>query len=242
MGQVQVATYPVAHTARITATSRNAAGMPVSPVVAYAVGITPADHAAHAAERASAEIRTLAASGLAGAADAAWATADTLHAAAAALGNTILHQAADAYDRAARAPFGRVPAPTPAGDSLRRAARLLSTYGYLTSDPSFRPIVLITRLAVLGEAVAVLRETQDRAAQAASALSAAERLHAAERAYARLPAETGSACRPRPRWPVTGSRYRLARPRPTPIPLRRRHRGPRVPSASPRPGHQPRPH
>src|ERR1035441_7488711 len=37
-----IATYPVAHTARITATSRNAAGMPVSPVVAYAVGITPA--------------------------------------------------------------------------------------------------------------------------------------------------------------------------------------------------------
>ena len=37
-----MATYPVAHTARITATSRNAAGMPVSPVVAYAVGITPA--------------------------------------------------------------------------------------------------------------------------------------------------------------------------------------------------------
>ena len=37
-----MATYPVAHTARITATSRNAAGMPVRPVVAYAVGITPA--------------------------------------------------------------------------------------------------------------------------------------------------------------------------------------------------------
>jgi hypothetical protein len=37
-----MATYPMAHIARITATSTNAAGMPVSPVVAYAVGITPA--------------------------------------------------------------------------------------------------------------------------------------------------------------------------------------------------------
>src|SRR5712691_4309661 len=37
-----IATYPLAHTARITATATNAAGIPVSPVVAYAVGITPA--------------------------------------------------------------------------------------------------------------------------------------------------------------------------------------------------------
>src|ERR1022692_995598 len=37
-----MATYPLAQMARITATTRNAAGIPVSPVVAYAVGITPA--------------------------------------------------------------------------------------------------------------------------------------------------------------------------------------------------------
>ena len=37
-----IATYPLANTARITAIATNAAGMPVSPVVAYAVGITPA--------------------------------------------------------------------------------------------------------------------------------------------------------------------------------------------------------
>src|SRR5580704_19033288 len=35
-------TYPAEKTAKITATTRNAAGMPVKPVVAYAVGITPA--------------------------------------------------------------------------------------------------------------------------------------------------------------------------------------------------------
>jgi hypothetical protein len=97
------------------------------------------------------------------------------------LGSRILRQAADAYDRAARPPYGRVPAPTPAGKSLRRAARLLAAYGYITSDPSFRPILLITRLAALAEAVAALRQAQERAVQAASALRAAERLHAAER-------------------------------------------------------------
>ena len=37
-----IATYPTANKARITATAMNAAGMPVSPVVAYAVGMTPA--------------------------------------------------------------------------------------------------------------------------------------------------------------------------------------------------------
>src|SRR5258708_2914419 len=37
-----IATYPVANRARMSAMTRNAAGMPVSPVVAYAVGIAPA--------------------------------------------------------------------------------------------------------------------------------------------------------------------------------------------------------
>jgi hypothetical protein len=142
------------------------------------------EHVARVADDATAQIRALAAGDPARTADTAWAAADALHVAAAALGSTILRQAADAYDRAARAPYGRVPAPTPAGNSLRRAARLLAAYGYITSDPSFRPILLITRLAALVEAVAALRHAQERAVQAASALSAAERLHAAERSYA----------------------------------------------------------
>ncbi|MGD0378169.1 MAG: hypothetical protein ABSB01_26810 [Streptosporangiaceae bacterium] len=197
------------------------------------------DHAARMADRASAHIRALAATNPDEAADATWATADTLHAAAAALGSRILRQAADAYDRAARAPFGRVPAPTPAGDSLRRAARLLSAYGYLTSDPSFRPIVLITRLAMLAEAIAALRQTQERAAQAASALSAAERLHAAGRFYAgpavgdKRTAQTAAAL---------GAAGFPASPQPIPADVTvpapaARGTGPQ---ASPRPGHQPR--
>ena len=156
------------------------------------------EHVARVAEGASGRIQLLAATNPAEAADAAWAAGDILHVAAAALGSRILRQAADAYDRAARAPYGRIPVRTPAGTSLRRAARLLAAYGYITSDPSFRPIVLITRLAALVEAVALLRQSQERAAQAASALSATERLGAAGRAYAahaatdRLPARTAA--------------------------------------------------
>jgi len=149
------------------------------------------DHVAQVVDHASAHIRSLLAGDDPGAAaDAAWATSDTLHAAAAALGSRILRQAADAYDRAARAPYGRTPAPTPAGDGLRRAARLLSAYGYITSDPSFRPLILIVRLAVLAEAVADLRQSQQHAAQAAGALRAAQQLRAARGIYA-APASAG---------------------------------------------------
>ena len=149
------------------------------------------DHMAQVVDHASAHIRSLLAKNDPGAAaDAAWATSDTLHAAAAALGSRILRQAADAYDRAARAPYGRTPVPTPAGDGLRRAARLLSAYGFITSDPSFRPLVLIIRLAVLAEAVADLRHSQQHAAQAAAALRAAQQLHAARGTYA-VPAAAG---------------------------------------------------
>jgi hypothetical protein len=137
------------------------------------------DHAARAAADATAQIRNLAWTDPAAAADAAWATSDTLHTAAAALGSRILHQAADAYDRAARPPYGRIPPPTPAGNQLRQAARLLSALAYLTGDRSMTPIVLITRLAALAEAIAELRESQQYAAQAAAALAAAEHLHAA---------------------------------------------------------------
>jgi hypothetical protein len=115
----------------------------------------------------------------AAAADAAWATSGTLHVAAAVLGSRILRQAADAYDRAARPPYGRIPPPSPAGNQLRQAARLLSAFAGLTGDRSMTPIVLITRLAALAEAVAELRDAQQHAAQAAAARAAAERLHAA---------------------------------------------------------------
>jgi len=195
------------------------------------------EHAARAADRAAAQIRMLTGTDPASAADAAWATADTLHAAAAALGSRVLRDAADAYDRAARAPFGRIPVPTPAGNGLRRAARLLSAYGYLTRDPSFRPIVLITRLAALVEAVAALRETHDYAAQAAGALGAAGRLHTAKQDRAASgagdrPTALTAATLARAGFPVPPDPGPVGAPRPVPRPG--------ALSASPRTGRQPR--
>jgi hypothetical protein len=139
------------------------------------------DHATRAAADAAAQIRAMARADPAAAADAAWATSDTLHAAAALLGSRILRRAADAYDRAARPPYGRIPPPSPAGNHLRQAARLLSAFACLTGDRSMAPIVLITRLAALAEAVAELRESQQHAAQAAAAHAAAGQLYAAAR-------------------------------------------------------------
>ena len=78
------------------------------------------DHATRVAADAAAQIRTLAWTDPAAAADAAWATSDTLHVAAAVLGSRILRQAADAYDRAARAPYGRIPPPPRLGTGSAR--------------------------------------------------------------------------------------------------------------------------
>ena len=103
--------------------------------------------AAQTATDASAQIRSDAATRPAAAADAAWAAADTMHAVAAALGSRILRQAADSYDRAARAPYGRIPAPTPAGNRLRRAARLLAASAAVSGDSTLAVVTLVTRLA-----------------------------------------------------------------------------------------------
>jgi hypothetical protein len=140
------------------------------------------EYAARTVADATARIRFFAATGNpAAAADAAYAASDALHTAAATLGSRTLRRAAEDYDRAARQPHGRIPAPTPAGNQLRHAARLISAYAYLTADRTLAPIVLLIRLAALAEAVAELRESQQRAAQAAAALRAARHLRTATR-------------------------------------------------------------
>ena len=146
------------------------------------------DRALGAVDAAAAHVREMAAGSPDDAADAAWAASGTMHAAAAMLRSRVIRQAADAYDRAARAPYGRIPPPSPAGSSLRDAARLLSAIAVATSDPALRPAVLVLRLAALAEAVAGLRESQQRAAQADGALRAARCLHAAAGAAAASPA------------------------------------------------------
>jgi len=150
------------------------------------------EHATRVASDATAQIRKLAGTDPAAAADAAWATSDALHVAAAMLGSRVLRQAADAYDRAARAPYGRIPPPSPVGNQLRQAARLLSAFAYITQDRSMAPLVLITKLAALAEAVAELRQSQQHAVQAAAALRTAERLYAAARPAPALPPRPAS--------------------------------------------------
>lgn len=142
------------------------------------------DHVGHSARRAAEQIRYLAATDPAAAADAAWAAADTLHVAASALGSRVIRQAAAAYDRAARVPYGRIPRPTPAGNGLRTAARLLSAAGFASNDPIAPQIRLLIRLAALAEAIADVRVAQRKAAQATVARRAAERLRAARGLYA----------------------------------------------------------
>jgi hypothetical protein len=140
------------------------------------------EYAARTAADATARIRFYTATGNpAAAADAAYAASDALHVAAAALGSRTLRHAADDYNRAARQPWGWIPVPTPVGNQLRHAARLISTYASLTGDRTLTPVVLLVRLAALAEAVAELRESQQRADQAAAALRAAQHLRTATR-------------------------------------------------------------
>ena len=168
------------------------------------------EYAARTAADATARIRYCTATGNpAAAADAASAAADALHVTAAALGSRTLRQAADDYDRAARQPYGRVPVPTPAGNQLRHAARIISAYAYLTGDRTLTPVVLLVRLAALAEAVAELRQAQQRAAQAAAALRAAQHLRTATRPA--LPTRPPG----RPATATTPPAPRPSRPRPT---------------------------
>jgi hypothetical protein len=143
---------------RITAEERNAA---------Y-------EHAAREARGAAAHIRRCSASDPRRGADAAWAAADVLRIAARMLRDPALHRAADAYDRAARTPYGRIPRCTHAGGQLRLAARRLAAVGPAvgggyTGDLAYG-------LAMLTTAVADLRTAQRYAAQAAAARRAAEHL------------------------------------------------------------------
>jgi hypothetical protein len=149
------------------------------------------DHAAQAAATATAHIS--AAASPAAAADAAQAASGTLHVAAALLGSRPLRQAADFYARAAREPHGRIPAPTPAGNQLRHAARLMASCAHLGGEHASTAAVLILQLAALAEALAELRQAQQRAAQARAALAAAQRLHTVRPATAaRHPAPRGA--------------------------------------------------
>jgi hypothetical protein len=143
---------------RITVSERNAA---------YA-------HAAREAKAAASYIRRCSGSDPARAADAAWATADVLRIAARMLRNPALYRAADTYDRAARAPYGRIPRCTHPGDRLRFLARRLAALGSAAGGGYTGDLAV--SLAMLTAGVADLRTAQHNAAQAAAARRAAEHL------------------------------------------------------------------
>jgi hypothetical protein len=136
-------------------------------------------HAARQARAATEHIHHCAMTDPAGASDAAWAAADTLHVAARALRNPHLRCAAASYDRAARVPYGRIPARSRDGEQLRRTARMIALAGNLTGDNTLMVIALVAQLVALAAAVAELRRAQQLAAQATAARDAVAHLQAA---------------------------------------------------------------
>jgi len=136
-------------------------------------------HAARQAATAAEHLRHYTTTGPDHGADTAWAVADALHTAATATGSRAVRCAADTYDRASRAPHGRIPRHTPEGNQLRATARLLAMTGGTMGDGMGQTGALASNLVALIDAVAGLRQAQAHAAQAAAARTAAEQLHAA---------------------------------------------------------------
>ncbi len=139
-----------------------------------------------AATKAGEQIAACAGSDPAGAADAAWAASDFL----AAAGRVVdgrrggpLTAAATEYDQAARELFGRPPAPTAAGQGLRAAGRLLLSAQVAQPSELKQLLALLAQLAALADAVTRLRESQQRAAQAAAARTVAEQLRLVAAGY-----------------------------------------------------------
>ncbi|HTT53813.1 MAG TPA: hypothetical protein VMH35_20655 [Streptosporangiaceae bacterium] len=150
-------------------------------------------HAARQAAVAAEHLRRCTAGDPGSGADAAWAAADALHAAALATGSRALRCAADRYDRAARAPYRRIPRRTREGDGLRTAARLLGLTGDSGGDGLGQAGSLARNLVSLVDAVAELRLAQAHAAQAAAARQTAEQMYAAfGRARDRVPRAHGA--------------------------------------------------
>jgi hypothetical protein len=124
------------------------------------------------------QFRRLAAQGQAEAGDIAAATADALRISAKVIKGPAaadLRRAASDFDRAAREAYGFCPYPTPAGNCLRTATRLLVTAA-TGKSPANAVAVFVANLIDLANATAELRHAQCRPHQAAAARAAASRL------------------------------------------------------------------
>ncbi|WP_024936262.1 relaxase/mobilization nuclease domain-containing protein [Actinomadura welshii] len=193
------------------------------------------DDAARAAAYATTQMRRHLAINPYAVQDACWAASDALHTAAQATGNQHLRRAAHTYDRAARAPYGRLPRPTLAGNALRTAARLLALTGSAQNRATVSALMLVANLITLLDTIAELRRLQHRQAQADAARKAAAQVREVKLAEpANTPQPTTQAAMP--------SQARLAMagfPNPwAPLPTTSGRPAPPSPSAPPRPGRQ----
>ncbi len=175
------------------------------------------EQATAAAARATEQVQAAAGADPQGAGDAAWAASDFLASAARVVEGRRggpLTAAAATYDRAARELWGRLPAPSQAGQGLRAASVLLASARFVGRGENTQLLALLAQLAALSDAVPRLRETQDRAAQAAAARSAAEqlRLSAAQRTSVGAGPPAATATRTR----RAGVSFDVGRPRPGP--------------------------
>ncbi len=137
------------------------------------------EQASAAVAHATEQVRAAAGSDPQAAGDAAWAASGFLSSAARVVEGRRggpLTAAAASYDRAARELWGRLPAPSQAGQGLRAASVLLASARFVGRAENTQLLALLAQLAALSDAVTRLRETQDRAAQAAAARGAAEQL------------------------------------------------------------------
>ncbi len=187
------------------------------------------EQASAAAARATEQVRAAAGTDPLAAGDAAWAASDFLAAAARVVEGRRggpLTVAAGHYDRAARELWGRLPAPSQAGQGLRAASALLASARFVGRGENTQLLALLAQLAALSDAVTRLRENQDRAAQAAAARSAAEQLRLTSAQRASLQPGPPATTATRTRRP--GLSFDVDRPRPGPA------QGPAGPHRGPR--------
>ncbi len=125
-------------------------------------------------------IGTLGATDPAAAADTAWAASDVMRSAAVVVeghGGGPLTDAADAFARAGRETYGKIPARSESGSNLRLVARALAWAA--RSNPASAAVqvaALTAQMTALARALADLRQSQQRTAQAQAARLAAARL------------------------------------------------------------------
>ena len=145
-----------------------------------------------------------------------------------------IHRAADAYDRAARGLRRRPPIPTGPARRTRRAAGGLRGMEFVRNADTRRLLQTLDQLSRLSLTLAVLREQQGRAAQAAAARRAAELLLAeqARRSGAAYASLQGRSMTPGVSWPTAG----CPGPALTPEPPFGASMRPTAPAPAPRPG------